>query len=321
MNNFLKAVALITLSLGLTNCKVEFTADGDLLQKDGIETSLTKIRYYNGGWYPAPNQANFKADLVLSLLSDGKVALDLQLPECKISKLVPVIEFSKLADALDRAQLFRESGDVHMVDGGDELIQATDESGEMTEIHLRQGDHSNGKWRFTDPSEVRPLVDSLIARYGTCSGSNSKIVAVEFSSAPNDPVPVQAGTNGQDANVAPAPYVRENRSLRVDVVGGKQLISGRESIVQGITRCERQFDKVESHQDLIGLAGKIVFTESNMTCSMSPSNITVITVTYADGRKQYGYMGCWASLRALNSEEFAKDLLKALAPIPAKCSY
>ncbi|MCJ8276239.1 MAG: hypothetical protein HRT44_02945, partial [Bdellovibrionales bacterium] len=166
----MKVFFLILLSLSLTNCEFTISGEGEFEELEipiGEDPELysgevDSIRYYRGGWFSAPNQPNFAADLELQVLRHGEVEFSLETPTCQAEGIFNVRDYEKLANMiLDAETTAVKRGPV---DVGDHILEVSVE-GEDYVYHFGAAERLIGKEDLQLSRRDSRVINRLIDQY------------------------------------------------------------------------------------------------------------------------------------------------------------
>lgn len=327
----LNLIGALALGLSLSGCKqIDFedvvSFEGTCNQEDEtsadcdikIYTGATdSIEYFDGGWYPAPNQPNYRAKLLLEVKSNTLVAGHLETPKCKAIGEVSVLDYAKL-DQLIRSSKKGISPNNGIVDAGDEVLTVT-RNNEETQYFLKNGDHSGGEIIIKDPAPVRDQVNSIIKSLEEkhCDDvvqPRSDLVTLIYDRlySPN----THAGEASTEDRTSPPIQSRiaTVNHLKMSFQNGRVYMSVQANISSPYENCTQNLAG-EGPAELKELASLVRIENSNIVCDRAaiwPAPPIQQVSLYYKGKSQpeVGYLGCEQTKQVRN---FAAVLKKVEA--------
>ncbi len=329
----LKTLFFILLCLSITNCKVTFTEDDDVLtvseetDEDKKETNLylgdvDNVRYFVGGWYGP--QPNYKIDLTMSVIKSGEVKAELDIPECKMTGKVDAKDYAKVISIVENDELIPKLDGIR-IDGGYNQIELTRGDKKET-VYVRRSDGQSSplmsdKGAETLEAKLDEIVSGLLENADCHNGGDSDILAFYYHETKNTHLYSRPQQN-QDGSSLPRPVApKTEREFKIVNTDGVLRVHGseRQSFQTGRI-CFKHLDGKRIDSSLLADMEAVKFVEQMYRCEYMPIDVVTIGKTTLDGKSIEGSPGCHASVRVSNHEAFREKFLAWLSKQPSNCN-
>lgn len=135
---------------------------------DYVESCLTidwkqvsALRYFRGGWYPAPGQKNWSHDYVLNL-SSGALKGKVDDPLCGATRTVSASELNAMKSIISASVITKKSqGEAMMADGVIETVELTYAT-EVKKVHLHRPMASYKDLVFATPQDISNVMKAVV---------------------------------------------------------------------------------------------------------------------------------------------------------------
>ena len=327
----MKLTILVLLLFGLSNCKVKFSEDGEIVIIDNEKFytgDVEEISYQlNNDSLERPMKSASSPELItpppyfsslsfnLKLNRKGKVKGELIDSQCRVEKDVDVELYAKLADRIENADVVHEvtpmpaqplevSSDI---DGSSpviypypgimrEFLDLTYDDGDQERTYLAGG---SPRVYGQDYLEIKKLVEEIIQdlRKGCEVGTPIQYAVIWLKWDQN--------INEFEPNDGPKSTTTRRFSFEQDGKGYR--VSGLEHYKhhRSALSCNRHLDKVRLPKRIADLMQTIDVRQSEMVCDRAPWGGSLLTMSFEkDGQQKKGTAGCFNQSQLIKYNDF-----------------